>query len=50
MKSLSRTAPIVLRMASNLIDVAGTTELSDGLSQELGNLKQFSQQMMHSKD
>ena len=39
MKSLSRTAPIALRMASNLIDVAGTTELSDGLSQELGNLE-----------
>ena len=39
MRSLSRTAPIALRMASNLIDVAGTTELSDGLSQELGNLE-----------
>ena len=39
MKSLSRTAPIALRMASNLIDVAGTTELSDGLSEELGNLE-----------
>ena len=39
MKSLSRTAPIALRMASNLIDVAGTTELSDGLSQELGNIE-----------
>ena len=39
MKSLSRTAPIALRMASNLIDVAGTTELSGGLSQELGNLE-----------
>ena len=39
MKSLSRTAPIALLMASNLIDVAGTTELSDGLSQELGNLE-----------
>ena len=39
MKSLSRTAPIALRMASELIDAAGSTELSDGLSQELGNLE-----------
>ena len=39
MKSLSRTAPIALRMASDLIDAAGATELSDGLSQELGKLE-----------
>ena len=39
LKSLSRTAPIALRMASELIDAAGSTELSDGLSQELGNLE-----------
>ena len=39
MRSLSRTAPIALRMASDLIDAAGATELSDGLSQELGKLE-----------
>jgi len=39
MKSLSRTAPIALRMASELIDVAGETELADGLSKELGGLE-----------
>ncbi len=39
MKSLSRTAPIALRMASDLINAAGESELSDGLSQELGKLE-----------
>ena len=39
LKSLSRTAPIALRMASDLIDAAGTTELSGGLNQELDNLE-----------
>ena len=39
MKSLSRTAPIALRMASDLINAAGATELSEGLSQELGKLE-----------
>ena len=39
LKSLSRTAPIALRMASDLIDAAGTTELTAGLGQELDNLE-----------
>ena len=39
MKSLSRTAPIALRMASGLIDAAGETDLAEGLSQELGKLE-----------
>ena len=39
LRSLSRTAPIALRMASDLIDAAGSTELEVGLSQELGNLE-----------
>ena len=39
LKSLSRTAPIALRMASDLIDAAGTTELMTGLNQELDNLE-----------
>ena len=39
MKSLSRTAPIALRMASDLINAAGESELSEGLSQELGKLE-----------
>jgi len=39
LKSLSRTAPIALRMANDLIDAAGTTELSGGLNQELDNLE-----------
>ena len=38
-KSLSRTAPIALRMASDLIDAAGQTELGDGLAKELENLE-----------
>jgi len=39
MKSLSRTAPIALSMASDLIDAAGETELPAGLSKELANLE-----------
>ena len=39
MKSLSRVAPIALRMASDLIDVADNTNLVDGLSKELENLE-----------
>lgn len=39
MKSLSRTAPIALRMASELIDAAGKTNLAEGLSHELGKLE-----------
>jgi len=39
MKAISRTAPIALRMASELIDVAGGTGLSEGLSRELGQLE-----------
>ena len=39
MKSLSRVAPIALRMASDLIDAADNTNLVDGLSKELENLE-----------
>ena len=39
MKSLSRTAPIALSLANDLINAAGNTNLSDGLGQELGNLE-----------
>ena len=39
MKSLSRTAPIALSLANDLINAAGITNLSDGLGQELGNLE-----------
>ena len=39
MKSLSRMAPIALQMASDLIDAAATTDLYQGLSQELDNLE-----------
>ena len=39
MKSLSRTAPIALSMASNLIDIAGETDLQVGLSKELEHLE-----------
>ena len=39
MKSLSRTAPIALSLANDLINAAGNTNLSDGLGQELSNLK-----------
>ena len=38
-KQISRTAPIALRMASNLIDVAASTNLEDGLAAELQNLE-----------
>ena len=37
-KSLSFTAPIGLRMASDLIDATATTSLSDGLQMELDGL------------
>jgi len=39
MKSLSRTAPIALSLANDLINAAGNTNLSDGLGQELSNLE-----------
>jgi len=39
MKSLSRTAPIALSLANDLINAAGNTDLSEGLGQELGNLE-----------
>tara|TARA_B100000700_G_scaffold53032_1_gene56454 strand:+ start:9839 stop:11965 length:2127 start_codon:yes stop_codon:yes gene_type:complete len=39
MKSLSRTAPIALRMASELISAAGETNLPEGLAKELGGLE-----------
>ena len=39
MKQISRTAPIALRMASELIDIAGKSELSDGLDKELEHLE-----------
>ena len=39
MKSLSRTAPIALSLANDLINAAGNTNLSEGLGQELGNLE-----------
>jgi enoyl-CoA hydratase/carnithine racemase len=39
MKQLARTAPIALRMASELIDIAGASELSDGLDKELEHLE-----------
>ena len=38
-KQISRTAPIALRMASDLIDVATSTNLEDGLAAELQNLE-----------
>ena len=38
-KQISRTAPIALRMASDLIDVAASTNLEDGLAAELQNLE-----------
>ena len=34
-----RQAPIALRMASELIDIAGKSELSDGLDKELEHLE-----------
>ncbi|MBA45666.1 MAG: 3-hydroxyacyl-CoA dehydrogenase [Euryarchaeota archaeon] len=38
-KQISRTAPIALKMASELIDVAASTPLEDGLAAELQNLE-----------
>lgn len=38
MKSLSRTAPIALRMASDLIDATASTSLTKGLQMELDQL------------
>ena len=38
-KQLSRTAPIALRMASDLIDVAASTNLEQGLAAELQKLE-----------
>ena len=38
-KQISRTAPIALRMASDLIDVAASTDLEEGLAAELQNLE-----------
>tara|TARA_B100000965_G_scaffold359019_2_gene338805 strand:+ start:596 stop:2674 length:2079 start_codon:yes stop_codon:yes gene_type:complete len=39
LKQISRTAPIALRMASELIDIAGSSELTDGLDKELEHLE-----------
>ena len=41
MKSLSRTAPIALRMASDLIDATASTSLADGLKMELDHLTEI---------
>ena len=41
LRSLSRTAPIALQMASDLIDAAAETTLKQGLSQELDNLEKI---------
>lgn len=38
LKSLSFTAPIALKMASDLIDATATTSLTEGLKMELGGL------------
>lgn len=38
-KQISRTAPIALRMANELIDVASSTNLEEGLAAELQNLE-----------
>ena len=38
-KQISRTAPIALRMASELIDVAANSNLEEGLAAELKNLE-----------
>ena len=38
-KQISRNAPIALRMASELIDVAASTNLEEGLAAELQNLE-----------
>jgi len=39
LKQISRTAPIALKMASELIDVAASSVLEDGLAAELQNLE-----------
>ena len=39
LKALSRTAPIAVSLASNLINIAGETDLNEGLSFELQNLQ-----------
>ena len=41
MKSLSRTAPIALKMASDLIDATASTSLADGLQMELDHLTEI---------
>ena len=41
MKSLSRTAPIALKMASDLIDATVSTSLADGLQMELDHLTEI---------
>ena len=41
MKSLSRTAPIALKMASDLIDATSETDLSAGLQMELDRLTEI---------
>ena len=41
LKSLSRTAPIALSMASGLIDATANTSLSDGLQMELDQLTEI---------
>ena len=41
MKSLSRTAPIALKMASDLIDATMDTDLSVGLQMELDQLTEI---------
>ena len=41
MKSLSRTAPIALKMASDLIDATSETDLSVGLQMELDRLTEI---------
>ena len=41
MKSLSRTAPIALKMASELIDATMDTDLSAGLQMELDRLTEI---------
>ena len=41
LKSISRTAPIALKMASELIDLASSTTLKEGLGKELDNLEEI---------
>ena len=40
-KSLSRTAPIALAMASDLINIVSETDLAEGLAKELENLEKI---------